>query len=301
MTGRTPRSIVYLGTPELAVAPLTALVGAGFEVPLVVSRPDRRRGRGNRTTPSPVKAEAVRLGIATTDDISEVTRVGADLGVVVAYGRIIPTPILEALPMVNLHFSLLPRWRGAAPVERAILAGDTETGVCLMGVVPELDAGPVYDSVRLTIGADEGLDDLRARLVDAGVDLLVRALTRGLGDPVPQVGDVTYADKITADDLRLDWTRPAAELARVIRLGNAWTTFRGSRLKVLKVIGHDATDPLGDEVASGAIVRDGTTVVVGTGHGLLEVSEVQPEGRARMDARAWVNGAQPRAGECLGT
>lgn len=300
-----PRSVVYLGTPALAVAPLVALVEAGYEIPLVVSRPDRRRGRGAVMTPSPVKAEAERLGLTVTDDLDEVLEVEADIGVVVAYGRIIPTRILEALPMVNLHFSLLPRWRGAAPVERAILAGDRETGVCLMGIVPDLDAGSIYDTVRLTIGSDETLDELRERLISAGSSLLVESLAAGLGQPDPQVGDVTYADKITPEDLRLDWSKTADELTRVVRLGNAWTTFRAKRLKVWRATrqgpgeGSQATDS-GDAIRPGEISRHDGRLVVGTGEGRLELIEVQPEGKGRMDAMAWANGAQPQPGERLG-
>ena len=143
-----PRRLVYLGTPALAVAPLRALHAAGYDIPLVVSAPDRRRGRGGATMPSPVKAAALELGLDVTADPDDVLDVDADLGVVVAYGRLIKPHLLEALPFVNLHFSLLPRWRGAAPVERAILAGDDVTGVCLMAVEEDLDTGGVYASTR---------------------------------------------------------------------------------------------------------------------------------------------------------
>jgi methionyl-tRNA formyltransferase len=184
-----PRRIVFLGTPETAVPPLRALVEAGFEVPLVVSRADTRRGRGSGTQPSPVKAAAEELGIPVTDAVDDVLDVGADLGVVVAYGRIIKPHVLARLPMINLHFSLLPRWRGAAPVERAILAGDERTGVDLMVVEEGLDTGGVYDRAELGIGPDETADELRARLVAAGVPLLVGNLQRGLGAPTPQTGE----------------------------------------------------------------------------------------------------------------
>ncbi|HMK62099.1 MAG TPA: methionyl-tRNA formyltransferase, partial [Acidimicrobiales bacterium] len=135
--------LVYLGTPPAAVAPLEALVAAGHEVALVVSRSDARRGRGSAVSPSPVSAAAERLGLRRTDQLQQATEVSADLGVVVAYGRIVPAAVLEALDMINLHFSLLPRWRGAAPVERAILAGDTVTGLCIMRLEAGLDTGPV--------------------------------------------------------------------------------------------------------------------------------------------------------------
>ncbi len=136
--------LAYLGTPQMAVPPLRALVEAGHEVVLCVTRPDRRRGRGGATTPSPVKAAAIDLGVPVSHELLEVATAGVELAVVVAYGRIIPSALLTQIPMLNVHFSLLPRWRGAAPLERAILAGDAETGVCLMKIEEGLDTGPVY-------------------------------------------------------------------------------------------------------------------------------------------------------------
>lgn len=289
---RRPRRLVYLGTPELAVPPLRALHAAGFDIPLVVSRADKRRGRGGAPVPSPVKAAALELGIPVTDQVDDVLDVGADLGVVVAFGRIIKPHVLAALPMVNLHFSLLPRWRGAAPVERAILAGDTETGVCVMAVEEGLDTGGVYRRATVPIGPDDTLDELRTRLVDIGTELLVDALREGLGEPEPQQGEVTYADKIDPAELRLDWTRPAVELHRVVRLGDAWTTFRGKRLKVWRT----RLVPEHTGLAPGQL--DG--LLVGTGEGALELVEVQPEGKGRLAAAAWRNGARPSADERLG-
>jgi methionyl-tRNA formyltransferase len=286
-----PRRVVFLGTPSAAVPALRAVHDADFEVVLVVSRPDAKRGRGGALTPSPVKATALELGLVVTDALDAVTQVDADLGVVVAYGRIIPAAVLERLPMVNLHFSLLPRWRGAAPVERAILAGDRTTGVCVMRVETGLDTGGVYRRVELPIGDGETADELRGRLATAGADLLVAALRDGLGDPTDQEGPPTYADKISQADLELHWDRPAGDLHRVVRVGGAWTTFRDRRLKIwrARVVGDGPSTP-------GAL--DG--VVVGTGSGALELVEVQPEGKARLDAPAWVNGARPRPGERLG-
>src|SRR5688500_14598522 len=175
--------LAYLGTPESAVPPLRALVEAGHDIALVVSRADARRGRGAATTPSPVKAAAIELGIPVTDVVDDVLALDppAELGVVVAFGRIIKPHVLAALPMVNLHFSLLPRWRGAAPVERAILAGDTRTGVDLMDVEEGLDTGGIHREAVLDIGPDETAEELRSRLVAAGTELLVTALAEGLG------------------------------------------------------------------------------------------------------------------------
>jgi methionyl-tRNA formyltransferase len=266
---------------------------AGHDVALVVSQPDKRRGRGGALVSSPVKAAATELGLTRSDLVDDSTRVGAELGVVVAFGRLIKPHVLEALPMVNLHFSLLPRWRGAAPVERAILAGDAETGVCLMALEEGLDTGPIYDSVRLDIGPEEPAEELRSRLVVAGTDLLVRALEQGLGEPVPQTGESTYAAKIEPGELHLDWERSAVELHRVIRLGRAWTTFRGRRLIVARARLREAS---GGGLEPGEL--DGTTV--GTGDGTLELVEVQPEGKGLQDAAAWVRGARLADGDRLG-
>lgn len=291
--GVTPRRLVYLGTPALAVPPLVALVDAGFEMALVVSGPDKRRGRGGKLMPSPVKAAALELGLAVTDDLGAVLDVGADLGVVVAYGRIIPTSVLDRLAMVNLHFSLLPRWRGAAPVERAILAGDEQTGVCVMQVAPELDSGGVYACSKVDIGADETLDELRGRLVELGSTLLVESLDGGLGEPVAQGGEVTYAHKIRPEELHIDWSGSAVEISRTVRLGGAWTTFRGRRLKVWRIALVDAREGLG----AGEMDVSPEGVVVGTGDGAARLVEVQPEGKGRMAAAAWGNGVRPGAGE----
>jgi methionyl-tRNA formyltransferase len=282
--------LVYLGTPDAAVPPLRALVGAGHEIALVVTRPDKRRGRGGALVPSPVKAAATELGLSVTETVDDVIDTGADLGVVVAFGRIIKPHVLAAVPMVNLHFSDLPRWRGAAPVERAILAGDEHTSVCVMDVEEGLDTGAVHAKEDVAIGPDETADELRARLVEIGARLLVATLERGLSQPAPQVGEATYADKIDPGELHLDWSRRAVDVHRTVRVGDAWTTFRGHRLKVHRT--HLSESPQG-ELAPGEI--DG--VRVGTGDGVLELVEVQPEGRGRQPAAAWRNGARPQPGE----
>jgi methionyl-tRNA formyltransferase len=270
-----PGRLAVLGTPAPSVVPLRALVDAGHEVALVVSQPDRRRGRGGRTSPSPVKQAALDLGLPVTDRVDDVLDAGADLGVVVAFGRLIKPHVLAELPMVNLHFSLLPRWRGAAPVERAILAGDDRTGVDLMVVEEGLDTGGIYDRAEVTIGPDETADELRGRLARLGAGLLVDNLARGLGEPRPQTGEPTYAHKIGPDDLAVDWSAPAGQIHRVVRVGGAWTTHRGARLKVWRT----ALAPGG---------RD--AIEVPAGDGAIWLLEVQPEGRRRMPARAWANG-----------
>lgn len=290
MTGRAapPRRLVYFGTPAMAVPPLQALVAAGFDVVCVVTRVDKRRGRGGELMPSPVKAAAVELGLTVVHTVDDAlglgADLGADLGVVVAFGQLIKPHALAALPMVNLHFSLLPRWRGAAPVERAILEGDTVTGVCLMQLEEGLDTGPVHAVVEVPIASDATGDSLRADLVRIGTELLCAELTAGLTDPVPQVGEPTYAAKLSPDDLRLDWTTPASVRDRQIRLGGAWTTFRDKRFKVhaAEVVDPHAT---GDELAP-----DGTV-------GGIRLARVQPEGKPAMPWRDFANGARPQLGE----
>jgi methionyl-tRNA formyltransferase len=249
---------------------------------MVVSQPDRRRGRGSALVPSPVKAAALDLGLEVTDVVDDVLGLGADLAVVVAFGQLIKPHVLDVLPMVNLHFSLLPRWRGAAPVERAILAGDPVTGVCLMELVEELDAGRVYAIEEVAINDDLSLEDLRGKLVDVGTTLLVDTLAQGLGQPIEQDGEVVYAKKIQPGELQLDLERSARELHRVIRLGGAWVELRGKRLRIWQA------EVVEDGPRPGHLI-DG---VVGTGSGGLRLIEVQPEGKQRMSASAWLNGAQ---------
>ncbi len=309
---------MYLGTPEMAVPPLRALHAAGHELVLVVSGADKRRGRRGSPTPSPVKAAAIELGLAVSEDPDDLLGSGAELGVVVAYGQMLRPHLLAALDMVNLHFSLLPRWRGAAPVERALLAGDTVTGVCLMAVEEGLDTGCVHECVQVPIDDDTTAVDLRARLVEEGTSMLVRALEDAPGDrpggrlgecvPQPEEG-VTYAHKLTSADLRLDWSGSGLVVDRVVRVGGAWTTFRGERFKV-----HAATfrpkDTQGPDAAGlhgeiehrsqpGTVHADGDIVWVSVVDGSIELQSVQPAGKAPMAARDWVNGSHP-SGERLG-
>ncbi len=297
--GERVARLAYLGTPEIAVPPLCALVAAGHDVALCVTRPDRRRGRGTQTTPSPVKATATKLGLAVTHDLDDLAEAGVELAVVVAFGRIIPARLLDRVPMVNLHFSLLPRWRGAAPVERAILAGDHETGVCLMKVEEGLDSGPIYAVRTMPLDDEVSLSALREEMVAVASTLIVDALAdgvAGLPDPVPQQGQVTLAEKITKEDLHLDWAQPAVQLKRVVRLEQAWTTFRGKRLNVLDAAVVDAGSAAGVGLP-GAL--DGP--VCATGAGALVLRRVQPESRSPMSAEEWLRGVRPAPGERLGT
>jgi len=262
--------LVYLGTPAIAVPPLLALVDAGHEIVLVVTGADKRRGRGSATSPNPVKETALSLGLPVTHHIDDVLAVEAELGVVVAYGRIIKPHVLDHLAMINLHFSLLPRWRGAAPVERALLEGDAETGVCVMAVEEGLDTGGVYARAVVAVPDGAAADDLRHLLVDVGTKLLVDTLATGLGEAQAQIGEPVYAAKITPDELRIDWNAPAEQIDRLLRLGGAWTTWRGARFKIHAA---DLVD------------------------GILTPTIVQPEGKPRMAYLDWRNGAQPVADE----
>ena len=291
--------VVYFGTPEVAVAPLQALCGAGHDVALVVTRPPKRRGRRQAPTPSPVEDAAADLGLEVTYDLEDAVGVEAGLGVVVAYGEFIPDEVLEARRTVNLHFSTLPRWRGAAPVERAIMAGDADAGVCLMDVAPEIDTGAVYRTASTRIGTHETADELRTRLCELGIGLLLGALAEGFGEPVPQGGEMTWADKIDPGELRINWSHPAEHALRLVRVGGAWTTYRGRRLKVIEarlVAGSDQPGVPG-MISLGPRSGGRAAVEVATGHGALELVTVQSEGRAAAGAHDWANGARIAGGE----
>lgn len=287
-----PARIVYLGSPQIAVAPLHALVEAGHEIALVVTNPDARRGRGKQLTPTPVKAAALERGIPVSHDIDDALAADVDFGVVVAFGHLIRNHILDAIPMVNIHFSLLPRWRGAAPLERAILAGDEVTGVCLMEVAEKLDEGDVYARAEVHV-AEKTLDELREALVETSCELLVDSLASGLSTPVPQVGDPTYARKLTAEDFALDFTEPAEQLARIVRLGRAHTTLEGQRFGIKQASVDGESHPLPPGTLDG--------VRVATGAGWLVLTVVQPAGKKAVSALDWRRGARIDEATVLGS
>lgn len=281
------RPLVFLGTPDAAATVLRALVEAGFDIRHVITRPDAKRGRGGATSPSPVKTAALEAGISVSHDLQWIVE-NADqsmLGIVVAYGRIIPGEVLDIMPMINIHFSLLPRWRGAAPVERAILEGDETTGVCIMDVERTLDTGAVYARAEVPISDVITADDLTDLLAVRGAALLVSTLRDGLGAPVPQQGIPTYASKITPDDQRIDWHLSAQQIVRQIRAVRAFTTVDGARLRVLNARAADGDQEVGH-------VTDGARV--GTGSGVVQLVTVQPEGKQAMDAAAWLRGRSSR-------
>ena len=295
--------LIFAGTPEAAVPSLEALAASPHEVVSVVTRPPAPLGRKRVLTPSPVEAKAVELGLPVlratrlrADETAALTALGADLAVIVAYGGLVAEPLLSAprLGWVNLHFSLLPRWRGAAPVQRAVIAGDETTGVEVFQLEAGLDTGPVLASEPVAIGALETAGHLLARLAPIGAGVLAATVDRladGTAIAVPQEGEPTLAPKLVLADGRLDWTEPAARVFSRIRgctpEPGAWTTVAERRLKVLEAA------PARDAAAldAGAVARAGSRVLVGCGEGALELVQVQPEGRGAMPADAWLRGA----------
>lgn len=241
-----------------------------------------------------MKAVALARNLPVSTDVGAIATSGAELGIVVAYGRLIPVAVFSVVPLINIHFSLLPRWRGAAPVERAILAGDETTGVCLMAIEEGLDTGPIYARREVRIGAEETADELERRLGETGTAMLLDLLQKPqLPEPLPQSGEPTLAKKIEKEDLHLDFSRPADELARVVRLGGAWTTFRKRRLIIRRAQPRPET-----RVAErpGVVVGD----LVQCGEGALKLIALQSEGRATLDFRAWSTGVRLAADEVLG-
>lgn len=303
--------ILFFGTPDFAVPGLEALVAlSGLEVGLVVTQPDRPSGRGGKLTPSPVKqcAERHRIPVFQPKSLkreresfaAKVAEHGPfDLGVVIAFGQILPKTVLDAprLGCVNIHASLLPRWRGAAPIQRAILSGDERTGVCLMQMDEGLDTGPVYARAEIEIASDETGGTLHDRLAALGAALLKSELFRiALGvmraEPQPEHG-VTYASKIEAADCAIEWSQPAAEIARKVR---AFAPFPGAYThcgdKRLKIFAARAIHASPDFIAApGEIVsRDEGELTVCCGDGELAITEVQLEGKRRMPAGEFLRG-----------
>jgi methionyl-tRNA formyltransferase len=279
--------LAFLGTPDASVTSLRALVGAGHDVVIVITRPDRRRGRGSATSPSPVKAAALEMGLDVSHDIGELKSRDIERGVVVAYGSLIRAPVLEELPMLNVHFSLLPRWRGAAPVEWAILAGDEVTGVSIMSLEVALDTGPVHLARQLSIG-DKNARELLEELSQLGATALLEVLASPdlLAHPRAQEGEATYAAKLTAETFHVVPTMDQALMLRTVRLGRAFTVVNGRRLRIFRA---HATQVTG---AAGTLSVVGATPVLEGALGAIALDEVQPEGSTPMSATAWWEGAR---------
>lgn len=282
---REARPLVFLGTPTAAATVLSELIRNGFEIAHVVTRADARRGRGSSTTPSPVKQIAIDNAIDVSHDMTWLKENSHRelLGVVVAYGKIIPASVLSNTPMVNIHFSLLPRWRGAAPVERAILAGDIRTGVCIMNVEETLDTGDVFARREIEILETHTSEILTADLAVVGGQLLVDTLNVGLGVGVPQEGETTYAAKISTDELRLDWNVSSIDVLRRVRAVRSYTMIGSQRLRIIHAELSLEPVQLGQGQCDGA-------GLVGTRDGAVRLVSVQPEGKAVMDAASWIRG-----------
>jgi methionyl-tRNA formyltransferase len=299
--------LVFAGTPSVAVPSLRAIVESGrHDVVAVVTRPDKPAGRGRAVRTSPVKDLAEQLDLPVLqpsrprdDGFLRLLRdLAPDCCPVVAYGALLPRTALDVPShgWVNLHFSLLPAWRGAAPVQHAILAGDEITGATTFLIEEGLDSGPVFGMVTTEIGARDTAGMLLDRLADDGAGLLLTTLD-GIADgslqPRPQPSDgVSTAGKLTPADARIDWSVPALRVDRVVRActpaPGAWTTFRGKRLKLAPVDVTDSSNDLGP----GAIRVDGDAVLVGTASTPVRLGAVQPEGRAGMPAGAWARGVR---------
>lgn len=290
--------LAFLGTPHLAAEVLESLIDEGLEIAVVVTRPDKRRGRGSSLAPSPVKELAQRHGLKVVHDIDDLVREHhvnpIQLGVVVAFGAIIKAHVLAEIPMVNLHVSLLPRWRGAAPIERAILAGDPVTGVCLMQVEHGLDTGGIIASRSVPIGETTTAQELGRELMRDGTLLLLEALRSGVFTCTPQAGEPTYAAKIQTDERRIDWSESGEMVSRRVRIGGAWTQFRGRRLKIIRAVLSSVSVPMA------RIELHENDLLVGCGQGSIRLLEVQPEGRGRLEALEWMRGVRLQADEHFG-
>jgi methionyl-tRNA formyltransferase len=278
--------LAFLGTPEAAVVSLRALVDAGHDVAIVITRPDRKRGRGGQLSASPVKTCAQELGLSVAHRLSDLDDLDVERGVVVAYGRLIPPDALERIPMLNVHFSLLPRWRGAAPVERAILAGDDVTGVSIMTLEAALDTGPVHAQERVEIG-EKTLATLLDELADCGARALLEVLASPelLAHAHAQEGEVTYAEKLTKEEFHLAASSSAVQALRIVRLGQAFVIVEGRRLLVESATASDVSDVASASVA----LRDGR-VILGVVDGAIDLERVRPESAKSMSALAWWSG-----------
>lgn len=294
--------IVFMGTPEFSVPVLDALVGAGHEVLAVYCQPPRPAGRGKKETPTPVHARAQALGLPVrhpaslkgADAQAEFAAWQADVAVVVAYGLILPQMVLDAPRhgCLNIHASLLPRWRGAAPIHRAIMAGDTQTGICIMQMEAGLDTGPVLLRAATPIGTEETTGQLHDRLSQMGASLIVDVLSR-LGDleATPQPADgVTYATKIDKAEAAVNWSLPATEVDRLIRglspFPGAWTQANGQRIKLLA--SRLVTDEGAGQAAPGEVLDDALRVACGTG--AVQLLRLQRAGRGAQDADEFLRG-----------
>jgi methionyl-tRNA formyltransferase len=304
-----PLRLIFMGTPDFAVPTLIEVAARGHDIVAAYTRAPKPAGRGMDLQETPVAREARRLGIPvltpatlrTAEAQKEFQNFGADAAVVVAYGLILPKPILEGVPLgcFNLHASLLPRWRGAAPINRAIMAGDAETGVMVMKMAEGLDTGPVAMGERVAIGENATTGDVHDALARLGADLMVRALgalERGTLTltPQPEAG-VTYAVKIDKNETRIDWTKPARDVHNHIRglspFPGAWCEIAGTRVRILRTAMADGGG------APGTVLDERLTVACGSG--AVRVLELQRAGKQAMKAEEFLRGTQVARGTVL--
>ena len=306
--------IVFFGTPAFAVPTLEAMFGSRHSVIAVVTQPDRPRGRGQKTTDAPVKARAVAAGVPTlqpeslTDPgfVATLAALDADLGVVAAYGRILTDGVLAAprLGLVNVHASILPRYRGAAPVHRAIIAGERETGITIMRVVKALDAGPMLTVARRPIGPDETSDEVERDLARIGAALAVSTVDRLVDNPLTELAqreaDATYARRLTRDDGLIDWAWPADRVHNLIRGLHPWPhafTFLGRQRFILL---RSTTSAEAPNAAAGTILEaSGDRLRIAAGAGVVTVLDIQLEGKRPMRVREFLAGHSLTAGAIL--
>jgi methionyl-tRNA formyltransferase len=303
--------VVFFGTPDFAVPTLDALLASTHQVVGVVTQPDRPRGRWQRTSPGPVKSRALSAGVVVFQPdrlkdgafVDAFAALRADLGVVAAYGRILPESLISAprLGMINVHASLLPRYRGAAPVHRAVIAGDAETGVTIMRIVKALDAGPMLAQAVRPIGPDETSADVERALATLGAELLVRTVDRLASGPMAETPQdetgATYAPRLTREDGAVDWHQPAAAIHNLIRGLHPWphayTHLEGRRYILLR----SALEPNGVKAAPGVVVAaDGDRLIIAAGSGALRIIEIQAEGKRPLLAREFLMGHRIAAG-----
>ena len=306
--------VVFAGTPEVALPSLRAIAASPHEVVGVVTRPDARAGRGRTLRPSPVGEFAAELGVPVLkprsakdpDFVGELAALEPDVCPVVAYGSLVPRRVIDVprFGWVNLHFSLLPAWRGAAPVQHAILHGDEVTGATAFLLEEGMDTGPVLGTMTETIRPRDTSGDVLGRLAEAGAGLLVAALdglANGSITPVPQVDEgVSMAPKITVEDAEIRWDEPSFAVDRRVRAcwpaPGAWTTYREARLKVRSV---SPAAPDGVALGVGELFPTKQAVYVGTGAGVIQLGEVQPHGKKAMAAADWARGVRIQQGEVL--
>jgi methionyl-tRNA formyltransferase len=310
-----PLRVVFFGTPEFAVPTLDALLASRHRVVGVVTQPDRPRGRGQKTSDAPIKARAVSKAVPVLQPdrlkdagfMAAFNALGADLGVVAAYGRILPESLLATPPlgMINVHASLLPRHRGAAPIHRAVIAGETETGVTIMRVVKALDAGPMMARVTRAIGLDETSEDVERDLARMGAALLVEVVDRlahGGIEETPETpqrdADATYAPRLTKAEGLIDWHRPALEIHNLVRglypWPHAFTFLEGRRYILLRTSVRERDEGL--EPPGTILESSGEVLLAATGAGQLQILEVQPEGRRPLATRDFLAGHHVASG-----